>query len=269
MKAAAAAGQHRRSPPRKPAATKAATSSARNEKGRAAAASAYGESARAGEVIWYRAPRDFITESNMMRFFPAQDQPLVAQLNAGMRLAVYFAVVLALIKREINSSIVVLALAAALTYAVYETRSRRETMTHDALERLGVEQRYRGKKRRPGDRIGPLLEPQTCVPPTRDNPFMNPTLVDLADFPNRPPACPVTHSDVKRRMEKHHDHNLYRDVGDVFGRTTASRQFYTVPNTQIPNDQTAFAEWCYKTPPTCKEGNGAQCYANIMPTRSL
>jgi hypothetical protein len=35
-----------------------------------------------------------------------------------------------------------------------------------------------------------------------------------------------------------------------------------MPSTTIPNDQTAFAKWLYLSPPTCKEGNGAQCVAN-------
>lgn len=215
--------------------------------------------------IWYRAPHEFITESNATQFFPTQDQPLVTQLNATMRLAVYFAIILAIIKRDVNSSVIVLVIVGAITYMVYETRTNKEALTQETMNRLKVEERYRGKKRKPGDHVGPNLKPKVCVPPTRHNPFMNVTPVDHADFPNRPPACSVTHKDVKKRMEENFEHDLFRDVGDVFGRKTSSRQFYTMPNTQVPNDQTAFAEWCYKTPPTCKEGNGNQCFRNVMP----
>ena len=55
--------------------------------------------------------------------------------------------------------------------------------------------------------------------------------------------------------------DLYRDVTDVFGKNNSQRQYYTVPGNQVPNDQGSFAQWCYGTPPTCKEGNRAACLA--------
>ena len=45
---------------------------------------------------------------------------------------------------------------------------------------------------------------------------------------------------------------------------THKENFYTTPNTTIPNNQGDFANWLYKTPKTCKEGNGNQCVANNM-----
>ena len=56
--------------------------------------------------------------------------------------------------------------------------------------------------------------------------------------------------------------NLYKDVSDIFSKNNSQRQFYTTPVTTIPNDQGSFADWLYKTPPTCKENNGNQCVAN-------
>ena len=49
--------------------------------------------------------------------------------------------------------------------------------------------------------------------------------------------------------------DLYRDVKDIFGKNNSQRQFYTVPGNQVPNDQGAFAQWCYGMPRTYKEGN--------------
>ena len=37
----------------------------------------------------------------------------------------------------------------------------------------------------------------------------------------------------------------------------SQREFYTVGYNGIP-DQTSFAKWCFKTPPTCKE-RGLNC----------
>ena len=59
------------------------------------------------------------------------------------------------------------------------------------------------------------------------------------------------------------NNDLYRDANDIFGKNNSQRQFYTVPGGSIPNDQEAFTKWLYQTPPTCKEGNKVQCFANI------
>ena len=47
--------------------------------------------------------------------------------------------------------------------------------------------------------------------------------------------------------------NLFKDVNDVFGKMNSQRQFYTMPNTKIPNAQDDFAKWLYANPKTCKE----------------
>ena len=51
-------------------------------------------------------------------------------------------------------------------------------------------------------------------------------------------------------------------IRNIFSKNNSQRQFYTTPVTTIPNDQKSFANWLYKTPPTCKENNGNQCVAN-------
>ena len=41
------------------------------------------------------------------------------------------------------------------------------------------------------------------------------------------------------------------------------RNFYTMPNSRIPNDQKGFAEFCYGTMVSCKEGNEFACEKNM------
>ena len=40
------------------------------------------------------------------------------------------------------------------------------------------------------------------------------------------------------------------------------RNFYSMPNTQIPNNQKDFANFCYGNMPSCKEGDELQCSKN-------
>lgn len=92
-----------------------------------------------------------------------------------------------------------------------------------------------------------------CQMPSKNNPFMNLTLADLMDRPNRPPACNSLNEIVNDQMIGYLNENVFKDVNDVFDRGFAQRQFYTMPVTTVVNDQTKFAKWLYRLPETCKE----------------
>mgnify|MGYP003350037872 CR=1 FL=1 len=55
--------------------------------------------------------------------------------------------------------------------------------------------------------------------------------------------------------------NINKNTGG-FDVKNAERIFYTVPGGSIPNDQDAFAKWCYGHPATCHEDT-MSCEKNI------
>ena len=91
--------------------------------------------------------------------------------------------------------------------------------------------------------------------PTTNNPFMNVTAGDLIDNQNRLP------------VQKDLDKNILDNIDYVLG--DSKRQFYTMPDTTIPNDQMNFAKWLYDHPETCKE-NQLNClrYEDVRFNRS-
>lgn len=97
----------------------------------------------------------------------------------------------------------------------------------------------------------------TCRRPTLENPFMNP---DITEYNNGDPpaACNSYDEDIKDDMRVNFNHDLFRDVDDLWERKNSQRQFYTTPNTAIPNKQKEFAQWLYNIPKTCKE-DGVNC----------
>lgn len=99
----------------------------------------------------------------------------------------------------------------------------------------------------------------TCRRPTPDNPMMNPSVEDFGTF-NPPAACNSEDKDIQDSIKVNFNHNLFRDVDDVWERANSQRQFYTMPNTAVPNNQTEFAHWLYKLPDydICKV-NGTAC----------
>jgi hypothetical protein len=106
----------------------------------------------------------------------------------------------------------------------------------------------------------PITLPNTnCQEPTKDNPFMNYTIGDLIDNPNKKPAC--KYKDVKDKVKNEFKKNVFTDTYDIWGKNTSDRQFFTMPNTGIVNDQIGFAKWCFGDSGSCKTfGEGCLKY---------
>jgi hypothetical protein len=102
-----------------------------------------------------------------------------------------------------------------------------------------------------------------CSEPTVDNPFMNYTLGDLIENTNRPAAC--KYEDSKEMIRKEFRSHLYSDSSDIWGKFITDRNYYTMPNTDIVNDQTGFALWCFGNSGECKT-TGNNCLKQRDPT---
>ena len=118
--------------------------------------------------------------------------------------------------------------------------------------------------------------------PSEPNPAMNVLLTEIKDNPTRKPAAPAFNPQVEKEMnaatqdfvidsfegapdkEKLRD-KLFKDLGDSFNFDQSMRSWYATANTQIPNNQKAFAEYCYGDMISCKEGNGLACERNAPP----
>jgi hypothetical protein len=106
----------------------------------------------------------------------------------------------------------------------------------------------------------------------KQNPFSNVLMTDYLDDPLRSPAPPAFNEDgrneittsVKKTVQflnptiENTSHQLYGDLYNQFDLDTSNRNFFSNPNTRIPNDQGAFANFLYGLMPSCKE-DGIQC----------
>lgn len=115
--------------------------------------------------------------------------------------------------------------------------------------------------------------------PTEKNPAMNVLLTQIDDEPNRKAAAPAFNPKVRDKMnndtkkfvmdnfnnDKDINDKLFKDLGDNFNFEQSMRSWYATPNTNIPNDQNAFAQFCYGDMISCKEGNELACTRNAPP----
>ena len=192
------------------------------------------------ERIWCE-QRDaiaFFESQRLGRFFPTANMSFSAQMNSLVRFAVYFAVLLLLVRRS-QHGVYLLLFTLGFTFFLWKMRERTLLEQQDTMERMNLG--YDAHARRP------------CKRPTANNPFMNVLMSEYRDDPRRPPACDVQDAGVKAEIRKKYSAKLYRDVDDVFETKASDITFNTAPITTIPNDQHSFANWLYKTQPTCKE----------------
>ena len=92
-----------------------------------------------------------------------------------------------------------------------------------------------------------------CTEPTNDNPLMNPL---IGDNPNKnKEACNITDNTILENIDKKFCDRLYQNTSNIFSNRNDQQRFYSMPNTRIPNDQSAFANWLYKTPVSCASGD--------------
>ena len=118
--------------------------------------------------------------------------------------------------------------------------------------------------------------------PSKGNPAMNVLLPAVKDDPERRPAAPSFTRQVEKEMnaatqdfvvdsfedapdKEELKDKLFKDLGDGFDFDQSMRSWYATPNTQVPNNLKAFAEYCYGVLISCKEGNGLACERNAPP----
>ena len=107
--------------------------------------------------------------------------------------------------------------------------------------------------------------------PSEKNPFMNVLLPEIKYDNKRKEAAPSYNRAVEKKINENTKNwvvdedfggskklkdKLFATLGDSYDfENNAQRTFYTMPNTTIPNDQKGFAEFCYGSMVSSKEGN--------------
>jgi hypothetical protein len=172
--------------------------------------------------LWYKDPK--ILLNNMGDFFPTSDLTKEEKINSLARLALYLGTIILMVGEDTNWLILSLIIL-GISYFMSVNENFNEVNDN-------------------------------CQMPTKDNPFMNYTVSDLIDNPNRSPAC--EYEKVKDNIRTEFRASVYADSSDLWGRYINDRNFYTTPNTEIVNDQTGFAQWCFGNSGECKT-TGENC----------
>jgi hypothetical protein len=122
-----------------------------------------------------------------------------------------------------------------------------------------------------------LRDVNVFEPPDSSNPFGNALVTDYEYNPNKKPAPPAFNESISDTIldkaktlvkELNPDQpdisdKLFKDLGEQYVFEQSLRQFTSNPSTTIVNDQTGFADFCYGSMTSCKEGNLFSCARNM------
>jgi len=209
------------------------------------------------DLIWYRNPEVLLNAKMAKEFFPMNSMSYNRKLNAILRLSIYVSLILAIIKRNYNYIYIVL-VAMLLTYYFHIERQNDSSLRGGHGKIWGVDDIEKFENNYNGNAFNEDNKNICNVPePTTNNPMMNINLITRNRNQNSAPMS-YNKPELKKDIDNKFNTDLFRDVSSVYGKRNSQRQFYTMPSTTIPNEQTAFAKWLYNTGPTCKE-DGIKC----------
>tara|TARA_A100001015_G_scaffold243848_1_gene279020 strand:- start:717 stop:1379 length:663 start_codon:yes stop_codon:yes gene_type:complete len=204
--------------------------------------------------FWLNDLNVLFNRNSLFEIIPYTNMNLNSKLNAVFRLSIYFSLIMYFFKKNYRYLVIIL-IVGILTIIVSKNHSKlnieNNNNNNSPLNIINTDSNNNS-------------DAQGCKLPTKTNPFMNPTFSDY-ESGNLMKACNSYDNSVVRSMEEEYFNNdLYRDVSDIFNKENSQREFYTMPVNSIINDSIKFANWCYKTPPTCGEGNAIQCAADLL-----
>lgn len=181
--------------------------------------------------FWTNNPSILFQNNNYYKIFPTANMTNTEKLNALTRLFIILAILIILF--SICSNYIYIPIIAIIIIVLYYMQNNN----------INSKEKFNNVVEN---------EQLQCKMPTDNNPLMNITMADLMDDPERQQACMLDNKYIKS------NDNIFKDPDDIFGKKYLQRQFYTMPTTTNPNDQTSFAKWLYQMPETCKE-NQLKC----------
>lgn len=126
------------------------------------------------------------------------------------------------------------------------------------------------------NKLGVNINSEVFDEPTSNNPFSNVLITDYMKDVQKKPAPPLSNTGVQdavisnaRRLVQEANpgqpdicDKLFSSTNEELNFEQSMRPFHSNPSTTIPNDQGAFAEFCFGGMKSCKEGNLFACARN-------
>lgn len=238
-------------------------------------------------AFWSENPNVLFQQPYVLEFFPTEYMTYNQKLNAITRCVI----LLTLISYVFNQSSRLLAISAVTILAIFllhfahqSEKNQKHTSPFEGFQgeiksgtngTVGTGGVFVADPNvpPPGDYNHYTLPRTDFMPSGPDNPLGNVLLTDYEYNPNKKPAPPafkeVVSNDILEKTkidiayqyptQPDIDERLFKNLADEFEFEQSMRPFYSTASTTIPNDQAAFANFCYGEMISCKEGDENAC----------
>lgn len=213
--------------------------------------------------FWYQDPNILLHKDYITEFFPLTDMTFNQKLNALSRTIIFATVVTFAFTRSLGTLIAsfITLLSVYALYANHQKEGFDDNNNDDEFDNPALDYLKQNNIDIPK---------HTFQTPSSKNPFGNAL---VADDVHRKPAPPIINQKTKndileqaKQLVKEANpgqpditDKLFTNLNDKLGFEQSLRPFHTNANSTIPNDQGAFAEFCYGSMNSCKSGNLFAC----------
>lgn len=243
-------------------------------------------------VYWMNDLKILYENKNYIRFFPTKNMTRIEQLNALARFSIYLFIIFIIMDRKdewlfVPIIIIIMNIVLYNLFEIDENGEKKDLMrlrnqmndslVHDADNmknhmkniNYNISTSYydsngvlESKPSNVSDGINEGFNKKysldenrefvknNCMRPTENNPMMNQNVLDM-NQDNISIKCDPYDVLVEQEVVEAFNKNLIRDANDLMGNQNSQRQFMPL-NNMIPNEQEAFAKWCYGSPDACK-----------------
>ena len=224
-------------------------------------------------TFWTNDPSILFNKESIFQIWPLTNMSYEEKLNAITRLVIVLTILGFMLTMSRNI-VLVGVVTLLIIFGLYKTQKKKITS-----ELFQTKEGFSGIQL--GNQEERIINPDTLKsylksdfePTTKRNPLGNVLLTEITDNPTRKSAPPSFNTEVyedinvstKKMIQglnpgiKNTNKQLFGDLGEQFEFDQSQWSFYSTPNTKIPNDQGAFADYLYGDMPSCRDGNAFAC----------
>jgi len=225
-------------------------------------------------TFWTNNPTILFNKEYILQLWPSSTMSYEEKLNAITRLVILMTILGYIFTRSTNIILVGIA-TIVIIFLLYKTQKQK--VTKEMLS--GSKEGFSGIDIK--NQESTIIDPATLkmhlksefTSVNKKNPLGNVLLTEINDNPNRKAAPPSFNTEVyedinkntKKMVQslnpgiKNTNKQLFGDLGEQFEFDQSQWSFYSTPNTKIPNDQGAFANYLYGNMPSCRDGDAFAC----------
>jgi Ca2+/Na+ antiporter len=213
--------------------------------------------------FWSENPNILFDPNYMFEFFPVETMDYNQKLNAISRAVIVITIITFLFTRSIRL-LTISAITLAAIYVLYYYQ-KRELKKSKKI----VEEQFENQADEVYSKYNYEKNPDVFDKPTTNNPFSNVLIPDYNYNTNKKPAPPCYNDNINNEILKEAkkiveelnpgqpdiSDKLFKDLGEQYVFEQSLRSFNSNPATTIPNDQKGFAEFCYGSMVSSRDGN--------------